>query len=460
MYKFGFYIYLHKHLVLGFDGKCFRFFFIDRELIPNKILYSTGQYDKLRIPVLFNANGNTITKILFFRDFNVEGIKSRTNLYPHIKIKVGETIDLNDLIIGTVSIFDKHHLNKKEIELGKLLIESHISEQYMSELSPKINYISSSDIWKPRKWKSVINDYKEYIDTIDIKQLVDSLYVKVWDFQKTKIGGDDTYYVYREAKLLDGTTITDPYLIEIIGLGKNCIEKDGGYTSHFERPNIPFGVYENDILAAEKLRIVNNYSKEEHMGWLFYDQLFKQEKLKNELNEWNDRRLHSISELDKHYSYNDLDSLDQRLFYEFDSRSTDHNIILGRINRLIKFMQDGVPQKRIIITGTFPIMDELKWKNKIDTVISYLSENERIAIISGKAKGAESTAMSYALDNQIELICDYNNWTLCGRDQSKERANSMIETCDILIVTEAKSILSKNLIEAAKTKGIPVKVIK
>ena len=466
MYKFGFFFHLpangrlYQELVLGFDGEIFRFYFVDNDMIPNKYHYSTDIYYKLNLPILYRAQGNKVTNIIFFNDLIIEDLTEKSICSQQIKVIVGDSSESNDLIDGSKSIFDNNYLTEREIEFGKLILEKFISNQYIDKLKADVTYISASDLHREHKWKGVVKRFKEYINSVDLEKILTSLWVKVWDYHKTKIGDDDTYYVYREAKLLDGTIITDPYLKNIIGLGKECIEKESGYTSYFPRPNIPFGVYENEVLVAEKRKIIGKYSKEEHMGWLFYNQLFKQESIKIDITNWEQRRKVAMNNLENHFYYIELNSLDNRLFYDFSSYIKNHNDILKRINRLIYYIQENIPQIYVIISGTLPFGEENKWTNKIQETINFLSADKRLILVSGNANGAEHEAMRYALENQIEVISDYNNWTLCGRDQCAERAKDMIAKSQLLIITECKSNMSKNLLFEAKVKGIPVKIIK
>lgn len=467
MYKFGFFFHLpengrlYQELVLGFDGKIFRFYFIDYDIIPNKYHYSTSRYYELNLPVLYKVQESKVTNIIFFNDLVIEGLtEEKQSSNQQFKIIVGELTKSNDLIEESKSIFDYKYYTEKEVEFGRLILERFISNQYIDKLRTDAAYISASDYYRENKWKGVINHFKEYIDSINLEKILDSLWVKVWDCHITKIGGDDRYYVNREAKLLDGTNITDPYLNNIIGLGERCIESDSGYTSHFPKPNIPFGVYENETLEAEKRKIIDRYSKEEHMGWLFYNQLFKQENIKKNIIDWEHRKKIAVSNLENHFYLEELNNLDHRLFYDFSSRIINHNDILNRLNRLIYYIQNDTPQIRVIISGILPFRDEHKWRNKIQDVIKFLSADKRLILISGNANGAESVAMRYALENQIEVICDYNNWTLCGRDKNIERAKDMIDKAQLLIVTECNSDISKNLIQEANSKDVPVKVIK
>lgn len=466
MFKFGFFFHLpangrlYQELVLGFDGKMFRFYFVDNDIIPSKYHNSTDRYYELDWSVLYSSQGNKVTNIIFFNDLNIEDLSFKNISSLQFKVIVGESAESNDLIYGSKSIFENNYLTEREIEFGKLVLEKFISNQYLDKLRAEATYISASDIYREHKWKGVVNRYKEYIDSVDLEKILNSLWVKVWDYHKTKIGDDDTYYVYREAKLLDGTIITDPYLKNIIGLGEDCVERESGYTSYFPRPNIPFGVYENEILAAEKRRIIDRYSKEEHMGWLFYNQLFKQENIKKDITKWEQRRKSAIDNIETHFYYVELNSLDNRLFYEFSSHIINHDDILKRINRLIYYIQENTPSIYVVISGTLPFGEENKWSNKIQETIKSLSADKRLILISGNANGAEQVSMRYALENQIEVISDYSNWTLCGRDRCSERAKDMIAKSQLLIITECKSDLSKNLLFEAKAKGIPVKIIK
>lgn len=463
MYKFGFFFHLpgYQELVLGYDGNMFRFYFVNHDVIPNKYHFSYGGYYKLNFSVLYSLQGNKISELIFLNDLIIEELEENSqSLNQNIKVIVGESVESNDLIAGSKSIFDNNYLTQKEIEFGKLILEKFITNRYINKLNTDATYISATDLYRETKWKGVIKQYKKYIDSIDLEKILNSLWVKVWDHHRTKIGDDDTYTVYREAEILDGTVITDPYLKDIIGLGEKCIECESGYTSYFPKPDIPFGVYKDEILEAEKRKIIDRYSKEEHMGWLFYNQLFAQEKIRDNISNWEHRKKSAIASLDNKYYYAELNSLDDRLFYDFYSHVKNHSDVLKRINRLIFHIQSKTPQLRVIISGVLPFGEEHKLTNIIQETISRLSADKRFILISGNANGAEHVAMSYALENQIEVICDYNNWTLCGRDKSEERAKDMVAKSQLLILTECDSYLSRNLLSEAKNRGIPIKTIK
>ena len=466
MYKFGFFYHLplnshqYQELILGFDGEIFRFYFIEYKMIPFKYQNLSSHYYELSIPVIFKNNGSTITEIVFLNDLALNLYNDKRTLdLPGFKIVIGESIETHDLLNENVSILEKLKIHKRESRLARIIIERLICNRNIEVLRSQ-EKISFKDKYWPNRWQGVIKQYVNYINSINIENILSSLYVKVWDYHRTKIGDDDTYYVYREARLLDGTIVTDPYLRHIIGLGDECIEKESGYTSYFSRPNIPFGIYEGEDLEKEKRKIIASYSKEEHMGWLFYNQLFKQEDIKSEISKLSDRINKTIDELEEKFFYKELSKLDPRLFNEFSSYTSNHEDILNRLNVLLGHIQRGTKIIKVLITGNIPFGIERLIRKKIGDIIESMSRNNRFILITGNAKGAENLAMRYALEHQLEIVCDYNNWTLMGRENGKERAHQMINITDILIVTEYQSITSRNLLNEAKDKGIPVKIIK
>lgn len=466
MYKFGFFFHLpsnsrqYQELILGFDSDQFNFYFVDDNLIPFKYHNLSSQYYELNLSVIFKNSGSKVTELVFLNDLDVISIKDKgLNSNSNFRIIIGDTKESHDLLKGQSSILEALKGNERAYELSKLLLERFICNKQIATLRNELK-ISPNDRYFPQRWQGVVNSMVEHINTIDIESLISTLWVKVWDYQRTKIGDDDTYYVYREAKLLDGTEITDPYLQHLIGLGEVCIEKESGYTSYFPRPNIPFGVYEGEDLENEKRKIIDSYSKEEHIGWLFYNQLFKQEDIKLDISNFKERINAVICRLENEYFYKELNNLDSRLFNGFSSLIIDHGDILKRLNLLLNHIQKGTQKINVIISGNIPFGEERKYSNKIEEVIEYLSRDNRFILITGNAKGAENISMRYALEHQFEIVCDYGKWTLMGRENTPERSCDMINLADMLIITESQSLLSHNLLNAAKAKGITVKIIR
>ena len=138
--------------------------------------------------------------------------------------------------------------------------------------------------------------------------------------------------------------------------------------------------------------------------------------------------------------------------------SSNRTEMLAKINKLAHSIQSNVPRISIIITGESPKNDDYSVWKKIATLIEELSNSFNVIIITGRAKGSETQALYYAMDNVIEYIYDYHAWTMSGKEASIERARSMVKKADVLYYSgEPDYYITKNMIAAAKEKGILVK---
>ena len=80
-------------------------------------------------------------------------------------------------------------------------------------------------------------------------------------------------------------------------------------------------------------------------------------------------------------------------------------------------------------------------------------------IITGRAEGAETIALYYALDEKIEFVNEYTMWTMLGKDKKIERAKSMAERADLILLTDTDNYLTKNFKIIATELNIPIRTI-
>lgn len=191
-----------------------------------------------------------------------------------------------------------------------------------------------------------VKKLKRYLDKINIYELLSDLKVTVEDHLKTKIGGDDTYSIYRSAEVSSPIVQKDNYLQRIIGTCNTCIYKDSGYTNKLELyakdfiKDHPLGKYTGDMLEMEKQRIIARYSKEEHLGFLMAERFIEKEKNRAyELPLWetilNDAykdlfinfRLINISNDDRNF---------EKRMYVFRNRFIDVNKEIDAINSYVR----------------------------------------------------------------------------------------------------------------------------
>lgn len=464
MYHLGFFYNLpgtynkSRVLILGYVNSCFKFIETEHNKIPLHYFYDTNNYHNLSYPVVFNLNCDCINEIVFLKDMEIVEnpanelkMKASSEGFSILKMKNKDLFYLQ--YNGKLQLFDEGY-SEQEHEFIHLLVNYTAAQKLIQKYSKSSTIISSSDEYNDYKWKKVISTYKEYIDSIDLSTLLSSLYVKVWDIHIPKIGGDDRYYVYRRASLQDGTKVHDPYLIDLIGIGEVCISRDSGYTSYFERPNIHFGEYQGEILEEEKKRIIANYSKEEHMGWLFYNQLFKQKNETEKLNKWQQEASKLYKDMKEKYCIEKMSNLDQRFFYDL----TKDNIPI--LNKYVERINKKLPDYKIIFSGTVSKEESTHFLQKISKIIEDLSKNFNVIIVTGNSKGAEALALNYAKQHFVEFINNYSMWTMLGKDRGIQRARKMTEMSNVIYLTGNKDyFLNKNFISASDEYGKEVRFI-
>lgn len=93
-------------------------------------------------------------------------------------------------------------------------------------------------------------------------------------------------------------------------------------------------------------------------------------------------------------------------------------------------------------------------------VSSLLQNKNDVTIISGCARGADALGAKYAKENNIELIKIPANWNKYGKSAGYRRNVEMANIANGLIAFwDGKSRGTKHMIDIAKSKNIPTRII-
>ena len=113
---------------------------------------------------------------------------------------------------------------------------------------------------------------------------------------------------------------------------------------------------------------------------------------------------------------------------------------------------------RVIIAGGRKFNNYSLLKEKCDNILSNI--NDRIAIVSGCADGADLLGEKYA--KEMDSIVHYYpaNWKLYGKSAGMIRNREMAENAEALIAFwDGESKGTKAMIETAKKKNLKVRII-
>lgn len=274
-YKIGFFYnivtgrsYHDNRFVLTFSKNHFEFKLLDANLLPRNLHLSNMQYYSFDYPVIYEESHNEIIRLIFLDELH---------LSSDPKNEMGFCISMPTKQLHSASLF----LDGKELfPIGE--IESFESTETMFyrtvihfvALRKKMQSIDSyTDIFID-KYIDIIAEIKKYVDSFDINVLLSDLSVSVHDFERNKVGGDNSYYIYKTVSISDERAKNDDYLKRTIGLGEKNIYSDSGYTGflrHYAEDFIdkhPLGNYTGELLERERRNIISKYSKEEHVGYL------------------------------------------------------------------------------------------------------------------------------------------------------------------------------------------------
>lgn len=117
---------------------------------------------------------------------------------------------------------------------------------------------------------------------------------------------------------------------------------------------------------------------------------------------------------------------------------------------------------RVIVCGSRGFEDKKLFDATLDVV---LKPYERVEIISGHAKGADSFGEEYAKAHQMTLTVFQPDWRKNGRSAGPVRNKAMLEyalqrTPLIIAFWDGMSRGTKNMIEQGKKAGAMVQIIR
>lgn len=115
---------------------------------------------------------------------------------------------------------------------------------------------------------------------------------------------------------------------------------------------------------------------------------------------------------------------------------------------------------KLIIAGSRTFNNYRLLEICCNSVLKDIQQSKEITIISGHARGADSLGEQYAKSKGFNLQLYPADWNAHGKVAGFIRNAQMAEVADALIVFwDGKSRGTANMIDHARRKGIPVKVI-
>ena len=366
---------------------------------------------------------------------------------------------------------DDNITDKKDLQFAHLIEQYVGANKRIATLNQTISFITP-DRYRRSKEK-ITRDLMKIVDSFNLEDILSSLAVVVTDFYRSKVGGDDSYRIDRTACLEDNSVKTDEYIDKVIGLGTECIHSDSGYTSNLRAyaPKVYIGKYKGEELENEKKRILSNYSKAEHLSYIFFTKLEEKERALDEIDSWKNYKEKIREKLNSDFFIDTLSHIDERFFYgNYNVTLPD---LLDNVNSLIRRIMLKYPRKRIVISGALPYVSNYTWSRetdktirkrlvcKITNIIEQQLNTYNVVIITGNADGAEQFALQYALDKKVEIVNKYSDWTMLGKDRSPARYYEMVKMADQVFLTDYNnSYLDQNFLKVAIDLDVPLEIIR
>jgi hypothetical protein len=115
---------------------------------------------------------------------------------------------------------------------------------------------------------------------------------------------------------------------------------------------------------------------------------------------------------------------------------------------------------KVIVAGGRDFSDYRLMHETLDRLLKSKSKTHKVAIISGTARGADTEGEEYAHDVGIDCIQMPADWNTHGKSAGYKRNHAMAEIADAAVVFwDGKSRGSKHMIDIAKAKGLPLRVV-
>lgn len=473
MYNFGYYYHFpstvqkYKQVVLLLQNGMFMLKEVISDLIPSNKRSMTSAYYDLSMPVICSLNDNTVSEVVFLYDIPISNRINENGFSFEINIENRSTI----LKYNSKPFIDDNITDKKDLQFAHLIEQYVGANKRIATLNQTISFITP-DRYRRSKEK-ITRDLMKIVDSFNLEDILSSLAVVVTDFYRSKVGGDDSYRIDRTACLEDNSVKTDEYIDKVIGLGTECIHSDSGYTSNLRAyaPKVYIGKYKGEELENEKKRILSNYSKAEHLSYIFFTKLEEKERALDEIDSWKNYKEKIREKLNSDFFIDTLSHIDERFFYgNYNVTLPD---LLDNVNSLIRRIMLKYPRKRIVISGALPYVSNYTWSRetdktirkrlvcKITNIIEQQLNTYNVVIITGNADGAEQFALQYALDKKVEIVNKYSDWTMLGKDRSPARYYEMVKMADQVFLTDYNnSYLYQNFLKVAIDLDVPLEIIR
>jgi len=117
---------------------------------------------------------------------------------------------------------------------------------------------------------------------------------------------------------------------------------------------------------------------------------------------------------------------------------------------------------KIIVAGGRECTNYPLVRDTLDVLLAdAVKRGESLMIISGKARGADACGEQYASEHEYELLPMPAEWDKYGKSAGYRRNDEMAAVADGAVVFwDGVSRGSRHMIDIAKARGIPLRVIK
>ena len=348
MYKFGYYIVTSS----GFDKSPERllcvlkkgrlsFAMANIDLSPAMKDYHSPYLYYLGLPVVYmQSKDGVISDIFPVKDIPVAQKESLNGKGFEIEIPSGKD-DSPKLWLNGKCIINYTDPSQPIPMFSNAVMLIHIGEAFYKQCHKFTNLASFEE--------ASVNKVKELsssIKAINLHKELEGLKVRISDYLKTKVGDDDTYYVYREAYVDSPIIKNDTYLSNLVGLGEREIARDSGYSNNLafniwnslSAMGYYMGEYDEAKLEQEKLRIISNYSFEEHLGTLLGETLYDYRRKESLSEKMKDDIMVYTSILNEQFHVADINKNDEwrKLAQKWSIPSSDHVNMLTMMNKIVE----------------------------------------------------------------------------------------------------------------------------
>lgn len=115
---------------------------------------------------------------------------------------------------------------------------------------------------------------------------------------------------------------------------------------------------------------------------------------------------------------------------------------------------------KVIIAGGREFANYDLLKERCEHFLSAKMASNQVVIVSGHATGADALGERFSKEHNLECLVMPADWAKNGRAAGPIRNAEMAAVADALIAFwDGKSRGTKNMIETAKLKGIPTRVV-